>query len=82
MIHCNDSDYLKRNCYFIHSTIPSSAGVGKLDQNCNRPIMKITFNSVIGLFAKVLVAGGYRGGFREKLREASPMCDKASASQL
>ena len=26
--------------------------------------------------------GGYRGGFCEKLREASPMSDRASASRL
>jgi len=35
------------------------------------------------LHGKVLVlGGGYRGGFCEKLPEASPMSDKASASQL
>jgi len=34
----------------------------------------------MGLCGKVLVAGGYRGGFCEKPREASPMPDKASAS--
>ena len=39
--------------------------------------------SVMGLRGKVLVAGGgYRGGFCEKLLEASPMSDKASASRL
>jgi len=36
----------------------------------------------MGLCGKALVAGGYRGGFCEKLREASPMSDKASASWL
>jgi len=35
---------------------------------------------VVGLRGKVLVVGGYRGGFCEKLLEASPMPDKASAS--
>ena len=37
---------------------------------------------VTGSHGKGLVAGGYRGGFCEKLREASPMADKASASWL
>jgi len=36
----------------------------------------------MGLHGKVLVAGAYRGGFCEKLREASPMSDEASASLL
>ena len=37
----------------------------------------------MGLGGKVLVAGGdYRGGFCEKLWEASPLSDKASASRL
>ena len=36
----------------------------------------------MGLLGKVLVARGYRGGFCEKLWEASPMSDKASASRL
>jgi len=30
----------------------------------------------------VVVKGGYRGGFCEKLLEASPVSDRASASQL
>jgi len=34
------------------------------------------------LRGKVLVAGDYRGGFHEKLPEASPMSDRASASWL
>jgi len=34
------------------------------------------------LCGKDLVAGGYRGGFCEKLSEASPLSDKASASSL
>jgi len=37
---------------------------------------------IMGLCGKVLVAGGYRDGFCEKLREASPMSDKTSASWL
>ncbi|KAK4826352.1 hypothetical protein QYF61_007946 [Mycteria americana] len=41
---------------------------------------------VLGLRDKVLVAGGlqvaYRGGLCEKMLEASPMSDRASASQL
>ena len=37
--------------------------------------------AVLGLRGKVLVAGGgYRGGFCEKLLEASPMSDKVNAS--
>jgi len=36
----------------------------------------------MGLHGKVLVVGGYRSGFCEKLQEASPMSSKASASQL
>jgi len=36
----------------------------------------------MGLHGKVLVVGGYRGGFYEKLREASPVSDEASASRL
>jgi len=36
----------------------------------------------MGLCGKVLVVGGYRGGFYEKLLEACPMSDRASASQL
>ena len=39
--------------------------------------------SVLGLRGKLLVVGGgYRGGFCEKLPEASPMSHKASASWL
>ena len=34
------------------------------------------------LHGKVLVVWGYRGGFCEKLREASSMFDKASESWL
>jgi len=37
---------------------------------------------VLGLRGEVLVAGDYRGGFCEKLLEASPMSDAASASRL
>jgi len=38
---------------------------------------------VVGLRGKVLVVGEiYRGGFCEKLQEASPMFDRASASWL
>jgi len=36
----------------------------------------------LGLCGQVLAAGGYRGGFCEKLLEASPMCNGANASQL
>ena len=36
----------------------------------------------MGLPGKVLLVGGYRGGFCEKLLEASPMSDRASASWL
>jgi len=40
-------------------------------------------DSVVGLCGKVLVAGGYkRGGFCEKLQEASPMSNRANASWL
>jgi len=38
--------------------------------------------AVMGLLGKVLIVGACRGGFCEKLREASSMSDKASASQL
>ncbi|GAB0181127.1 mitochondrial enolase superfamily member 1 [Grus japonensis] len=37
---------------------------------------------LVGLHGKVLVAGGYRGGFCEKLLEASPVSDRANASQV
>jgi len=37
---------------------------------------------VLALHVEVLVAGGYRGGFCEKLPETSPMTDRANASQL
>ena len=37
---------------------------------------------VLGLCGKVLVVGGYRGGFCEKLPEASPMSDGANTSRL
>ncbi|GAB0207921.1 interleukin-15 [Grus japonensis] len=38
---------------------------------------------LLGLRGKVLVAGGiYRGGFCEKLLEASPVSDRANASRL
>ena len=40
------------------------------------------WQDAVGLRGKVLVAGGYRGGFCEKLREASPMSDQASASRF
>jgi len=43
---------------------------------------KNSSTAVSGFCGKVLVVGGYRGGFCEKLREASPMSDRASASQL
>jgi len=43
--------------------------------------LEITSNSVVGLHGKVLVAGSTRGGFCEKLLEASPMSDRANASQ-
>ena len=36
----------------------------------------------MGLRGKVLVAGGYRSGFCEKLLEGSPISDNASASWL
>lgn len=36
--------------------------------------------SVLGLFGKGLVAGDYRGGFCEKLPEASPVSDRANAT--
>ena len=36
----------------------------------------------MGLRGKVLVAGGYRDGFCEKLLEASPKSDKANDSRL
>ena len=39
-------------------------------------------HSVMGWCGKISLAGGYRGDFCEKLREASPMSDKASASWL
>jgi len=43
----------------------------------------LDFATVMGFCGKVLVAGGgYRDGFFEKLREASPMSDKTSASWL
>jgi len=36
----------------------------------------------VGLCGKVLVAGRLQGGgFCEKLQEASPMCNRANASQ-
>jgi len=39
--------------------------------------------NAVGLCGKVLVVeGGYRRGSSEKLREASPISDKASASWL
>jgi len=38
--------------------------------------------NVVGLCGKVLVVGDYRGGCCEKLREASPISDKASVSRL
>ena len=38
--------------------------------------------TVLGLRGKVLVAGGYRGGFCEKLLEASSMSDRANAIWL
>jgi len=38
--------------------------------------------TVLDLHGKVLVARGYRGGFCEKLLEASPMSDRANASRL
>ena len=41
----------------------------------------ILFAAALGLRGKVLVVGGYRGGFCEKPVEASPMSDRASASQ-
>ena len=37
---------------------------------------------VVGLGGKVLVVGGYKGGFCAKLLEASPMFDRANASWL
>ena len=39
-------------------------------------------NTVLGLCGKVFVAGGHRGGFCEKLLEASPMSDRANDSWL
>lgn len=35
---------------------------------------------VLGFNGKVLVVGGYKGGFCEELLEASPMSDRSSAS--
>ena len=40
------------------------------------------FNIVLGLHSKVLVLGGYRGGFCVKLLEAYLMSDGENASQL
>ena len=37
---------------------------------------------VLGLRGEILVAGGYRCGFCEKLLEASPVSDRANASLL
>ena len=37
---------------------------------------------MLGLCGKILVAGGYMGGFCEKLLEASPVSDRANASRL
>ena len=42
----------------------------------------IIFLYVLDFCGKVLVAGGYRGGFCEKLLESSPMSDRANASRL
>jgi len=38
--------------------------------------------TVLGLHGKVLAVGGYRGGFCEKLPEASPSFDRDNASWL
>ncbi|KAK4824797.1 hypothetical protein QYF61_019465 [Mycteria americana] len=46
-------------------------------QKSQRPVQ-----IVLGLHGKVLVVGGYRGGFCEKLLEASPMSDRANAGWL
>lgn len=37
---------------------------------------------ILDLHSKVLVVGGYRGGFQEKMQEASPMSYRANASQF
>jgi len=39
-----------------------------------------TYASVLGLHGKVLVAGGYVGGFCEKPPEASPISNRANAN--
>jgi len=40
------------------------------------------YASVLGLHGKVLVVGGYKGGFCEKLPEASTMSNRADVSRL
>jgi len=68
--------------YFESS--PPFKGTGACPSLRAVKIFPQSFNNhnVTGLRGKVFVAGGYRGGFCEKLRDASPMSDKANASQL
>jgi len=47
--------------------------------SCNSHTTSI---SVLGLHGEVWVVGYYRGGFCEKLLEASPMSNRANASWL
>ena len=45
-------------------------------------VVNTVFITVLGLHGKVLVVGGYRGGFCKKLLEASPVSDRANTSRL
>jgi len=58
--------------------------VGNPQRRCNKGIGQSGPTgwrmSVVGLRGKILVAGGCRGGCCEKLQEASPMSDRASAA--
>ena len=68
-----------RNFVFYAFMLGSCTSVSsKLKQNLLVPHV-----GVLGLHGKVLLAGaGYRGGFCEKLLEASPVSDRANASRL
>lgn len=44
--------------------------------------LSMLFMCLFGLHSKILVVGGYRGGFDEKLPEASPISYRANASWL